>query len=531
MSEQYDYIVVGGGSAGCVVASRLVREFDARVLLLEAGGNDDSPLVSMPAGSFKMIFGGGEFVRTHQSIPQPALGGRAVSIHQANLLGGGSSVNVMVYTRGSREDYGRWDDICGKAGWDWNDILPYFMKHEGNQRFHNATHNGDGPLKVSEQPYVAEGSHYFVRTMQRLGVPFASDFNSGTLYGVGYQQATLNAGKRCNAARAFIDPIRSDPRLKISFRSKATKILIENGRAIGVEFKDKSGVKHAFAKREVILTAGALVTPKLLMLSGIGPAQQLKNHNIPVVSDLPGVGQNLQDHAGVMVVGSTRGAFGYHLQSSGWRMVRNAIQYALFRSGPVSSTGSEAVAFANIGKDSEEPDFQIYSLQMMWPGLVDKEDHGVTLMANLLRPKSRGSITIASANPDDDPLIDFNWMSDPEDRRLFLKAFRYIRNILKTNPLAAIIAKEAAPGANVDTDEDIAEYLRNTVTTNYHPCGTARMGRADDELAVLTPDLRVRGVDGLRVMDASSFPTIISANTNAPTMALADRGVDLMMNA
>lgn len=528
--DRFDYIIVGGGSAGCVAASRLVRDFNARVLLLEAGQSDDSHLIKMPAGSFKMIFGGGEFVKFHQSEAQPTLGGRSVSLPQGNVLGGGSSVNVMAYTRGSKHDYARWNETSGNTGWAWEDLLPHFMKQEGNQRFHNDVHNGDGPLKVSEQPYIVEGAHAFVRTMQRLGVPFTQDFNAGELYGVGYHQATLFKGERCNAARAFLDPIRSDPRLQIVVRAKATRVLFDGKRAVGVEYRDPAGLHEARANGEVILTAGALVTPKLLMLSGIGPAAHLAEHGIPLISDQPGVGQNLQDHHSAFLIASTDGAHGYHGQSSGLPMIRNAIQYKLFKSGPVASTGSESMAFLNLDEPGADPDFQFYAIQTMWPGIADvKLDHGITFMANLMKPKSKGSIRLRSADPNADTIIDMNWMSDPDDERRFLKGLRFLRKVTTTDPLAGLIKAELAPGPGLTSDEDLLAYIRRTTGSNYHPCGTARMGSASDPDAVLTPDLRVNGVERLRVMDASMMPNIISCNTNATVMAVADRGVDLMM--
>lgn len=528
--DQYDYIVVGGGSAGCVVASRLINDFDARVLLLEAGQNDDHHLVRMPAGSFKMIFGGGEFVKFHETDAQPHLSGRTVSLPQGNVLGGGSSVNVMAYTRGSRHDYERWDAVSGSTGWGWEDLLPHFLKQEGNQRFDNLFHNGDGPLKVSEQPYIVEGAHLFVRTMQRLGVPFTPDFNTGNLHGVGYHQATVHKGERCNAARAFLDPIRKNPRLHIATHARVNRVLIENGRAIGVEYRDKTGTKRAMAGRETVLTAGALVTPKLLMLSGIGPAKDLAELGIAVVSNQPGVGKNLQDHHSAFLVAGTKGAHGYHGQSSGVAMIRNALQYMLFKSGPVASTGSESMAFLNLDDADADPDFQLYAIQTMWPGIADAPlDHGITFMANLMKPKSKGSVRLRSADSDASPIIDMNWLSDPEDRRRFIKGFRLLRQIIATDPIASIISAELAPGPDVTTDTEILDYIKRTTGSNYHPCGTARMGAADDPEAVLTSDLRVKGVEGLRVMDASMMPNIISCNTNATVMAVADRGVDLMM--
>ncbi len=528
--DDFDYIVIGGGSAGCVVASRLVKDFDARVLLLEAGHDDDSHLIKMPAGSFKMIFGGGDYVKFHQTSGQANLGGRVVSLPQGNVIGGGSSVNVMAYVRGSRRDYERWDEVSGNMGWAWDDLLPHFVKQEGNQRFHNEFHSGDGPLKVSEQPYIVEGAHTFVRTMQRLGLPFTPDFNTGDLLGVGYHQATLYRGERCSATKAFVDPIRSNPKLKIVTRATATRVVIENNRAVGVEYIDRKGLHRASAAAEVVLTAGALVTPKLLMLSGVGPAEHLAEHGIPVVSDQPGVGQNLQDHHSAFLVASTKGTHGYHGQSSGWRMIANAVQYMLFKSGPVSSTGSESMAFLNIDEPPEDPEFQFGAIQTMWPGLADaKLDHGITFLANVLRPKSRGSVRLRSRDPDDLPVVDMNWLSHEADERSYVKGLRFLRKVTGTDPMASIIAAELAPGPTLTDDRELLDYIRRTTGSNYHPCGTARMGRADDQDAVLTPDLRVKGVEGLRVMDASMMPTIVSCNTNATVMAVADRGVDLMM--
>lgn len=530
--DQYDYIVVGGGSAGCVVASRLVNDFNARVLLLEAGQDDDHHLVRMPAGSFKMIFGGGEFVKFHETDAQPHLSGRTVSLPQGNVLGGGSSVNVMAYTRGSRHDYARWDAVSGNTGWGWDDLLAHFLRQEGNQRFDNDFHNGDGPLKVSEQPYIVEGAHLFVRTMQRLGVPFTPDFNTGNLHGVGYHQATLHKGERCNAARAFLDPIRKNPRLTIATHARVNRVIVQNGRATGVEYRDRSGTKRARAERETVLTAGALVTPKLLMLSGIGPAKDLADLGIDVVSDQPGVGRNLQDHHSAFLIAGTKGAHGYHGQSSGLAMVRNALQYMLFKSGPVASTGSESMAFLNLDDANADPDFQLYAIQTMWPGIADAPlDHGITFMANLMKPKSKGSVRLRSADPDASPIVDMNWLSEPEDQRRFVKGLRLLRHIIRTEPIASIIKAELAPGPAVETDAEILDYIKRTTGSNYHPCGTVRMGAADDREAVLTPDLRVKGVEGLRVMDASMMPNIISCNTNATVMAVADRGVDLMMRA
>ena len=478
-----------------------------------------------------MIFGGGNFVKFHQTTEQASLGGRAVSLPQGNVLGGGSSVNVMAYVRGSRCDYQRWNEASGNTGWGWDDLLPHFRRQEGNQRFENEIHSGDGPLKVSEQPYIVEGAHMFVRTMQRLGLPFTPDFNTGAPLGVGYHQATLYRGERCSAAQAFLGPIRSHPNLRIMTNATVTRILLNGNRAVGVEFRDKRGLHKVSTSREVLLTAGALVTPKILMLSGIGPGKHLMEHGIPIVSDQPGVGRNLQDHHSAFLIASTKGAYGYHGQSSGWRMILNAIQYLLFKSGPVSSTGSESMAFANLNEPPEDPDFQFGAIQTMWPGIADaKLDHGITFLANVLRPKSRGSVRLRSPDPYAAPVVDMNWLSHLDDERRYVQGIHFLRRVIGTDPMASIIASELAPGPAISKDSDILDYVRRTTGSSYHPCGTARMGRPDDPDAVLTPDLRVKGIERLRVLDASMMPTIISGNTNATVMAVADRGIDLMMH-
>jgi choline dehydrogenase-like flavoprotein len=528
---KYDYIIVGGGSSGCIAANRLVTDHGKRVLLLEQGAVDKSLLLKMPAGTFKMLFEGSPFVKQYESEPQVRMNGRVVRVPQGNVMGGGSSVNAMAYTRGSRQDYDRWDAALGQPHWGWDALLPYFKRQEGNQRFDNDAHGADGPMKVSDPRYRVEAADIFVRTMQRAGLPFRADFNAGDLYGVGYLQTTTWRGERSSASTAFIKPILGNPLLTVITDARVNRVLFEGDRAVGVEYQLKQSVLQAHASAEVILAAGTFATPKLLMLSGIGPAEHLREHGIDVRVDLPGVGENLQDHNTALVSMTTNGAYGYFGEDKGWPAVRNALRYFAFHDGPISSNGAETMAFINLQDPQADPDLQIYGVGVMWP-MEDEENvtHGFTLMANLVKPLSRGNVRLRSAHPGDDPLINPNWLSDPSDSSRLLQALKYLRQIAKTEPLAGIIRMEIQPGVEVQTDEQLMEYLKRTTESNYHPVGTCRMGPDHDPMSVLTSDLRVRGVSGLRVIDASMMPTIVSANTNAPVMAVADRAVTLMMS-
>ena len=527
----YDYIVVGGGASGCVTAHRLVKDHGARVLVLEAGPMDDSMLFRMPAGFFKML-GGSPYLNIYESDAQPMLNGRSTKVPQANVLGGGSSVNAMIYMRGKPEEYDEWDKASGGAGWTWRHMLPHYTRLEGNQRLNSVTHGMDGPLKVSDHLYICDMAHIFLQTMQGMGVPFTNDFNSGRQYGAGFMQLTTHKGRRCSAATAFLKPTLKDKRLTLKTGAHATRVLFEGDRAIGVEYVQNGQVNKALAAQEVVLCAGSYVSPKLLLLSGIGPAAHLRQHGIEVKVDLPGVGQNLQDHHEVPVSAYTNGAYGYFGEERGVKMIINGLQYLLFGSGPVASNGAETCAFVNPITRGEDTTVKIYCVGMIYldRDVSDvKPDHGVTFTCCLMRPKARGSVRLRSANPADNLLINPNFLGHPDDLAIEIAALRYGREILASRPMSDVIAREVLPGPDVQTDEELTAFCKRTVKTNYHPVGTCKMGVDSDPMAVVTPDLKVRGVENLRVFDVSMMPNLISANTNAPAMAIADKAVGLMM--
>jgi choline dehydrogenase len=536
MAEHFDYIVVGGGSSGCVTATRLVRDFGARVLLLEAGPRRSPKLLGMPAGYMKYL-ASDEFLTMHKSVPQPQLDGRAPIIPQGRLLGGGSAVNAMVYMRGNAADYDGWDRALGQgSGWSYRDLLPHFKGMEDNDHLGGEFHGSGGPLKVSHLGRHDIVSQTYVRTLQALGYPYNPDFNGAHQRGVGFMQHTIDGEtrRRCSAADAFLSQVIDDPRLTLLTEATAIGIILENGRAIGVRYRHGRRTEEAFADAEVILTAGSYISPKLLMLSGIGPAAHLGEHGIKVAVDLSGVGANLQDHHEVPTIAALNRPAGYFGQDRGMRMLMNGLQYLLFKTGRVTSTGVESCAFVDPRGEGTEPTVQLYCVPSIY---LDRDvsgltpTHGVTLTACVMRPKARGSVRLRSADPDDPPRVDCNFFGDPDDLALQVAAVRFARQVLKTRPLADLVDRELWPGPDRLADSDIEAHCKRTVKTTYHPVGTCRMGADDDPDAVLDTRLRVRGVAGLRVFDCSMMPRIVTGNTNAPALAIADRAVTLMMEA
>ncbi len=529
--EEFDHIVIGGGSAGCVAAGQLVAQGGCRVLLLEGGHSNRHPLLDMPPGIFKMI-NGSKFMEYHTTVPQPHLNGRAHDIPQGNVLGGGSSVNAQVYMRGRPSDYDAWDaELRGNndgADWSWNAVLPHFRGMEDNNRLLNEHHGAGGQMKVSDPGHIDQMSRWFVQSVQALGEPFNPDFNGASQRGVGFYQFMNRHGRRSSAAYAFLSPIEGDPRLTLRLEARAERILIENGRAVGVEWRDKAGTLHeSYMRGEVILTSGALITPKLLMLSGIGPADHLREHGIEVLADLPGVGQNLIDHPEVPIIATANGPYGYFKQGVGWRMIRNGLQFKLFGSGPILSAGVEAGAFVNPDDPTAEPTIQAFCVPIVYldrdtRSLVE-DTYGLTVTTVVVKPKSRGEVRLRSANPADKPLVSPNLLKDPADMAAMIAGQRFFVRAFQTGPLAERVKRIAIPDPAALDDATLGQHCRRFVKTNYHPASTARMGADGDPMAVLDAKMRVRGIEGLRVADMSAVPDINAGNTNAPAMMLGDR--------
>lgn len=528
----YDHIVVGGGSSGCVAAARLVKG-GARVLLLEAGYSHRHPLLDMPPGIFKMI-NGSKFMRYHRTTPQAHLDGRVHDIPQGNVLGGGSSVNAQVYIRGRAADYDGWEAVLrgnnDGVGWSWADVLPHFIGMEGNNRLIGDLHGADGPLQVSDPGHIDDMSRWFVQTLQTLGEPFNPDFNGTAQRGVGFYQFTNRNGRRSSAAYAFIAPLEGNPNLTVRLNAKVSRVIIEGGRAVGVDWQEKGKAHSARAEGEVIVAAGALVTPKLLMLSGIGEADHLEEHGIDVQADLPGVGQNLTDHPEVPMTAYANGRYGYYKQGDGWRMLRNGAQFKLFGSGPVTSAGVEAGAFVNPSDPNAPPSIQAFCVPIVY---LDrdapkdlKDDYGVTITTVVVKPKSRGQVRLASPNPDHMPLVSPNLLHHPDDMAKMIEGQRFFLRAFDADPLARRIDRIALPTDR--SDDGLRAHCKRFVKTNYHPVATARMGADGDKMAVLDARMRVRGIDGLRVCDMSAVPDINAGNTNACALMLGDRCASLI---
>lgn len=530
-ASTYDYIIVGAGSAGCVLANRLSADPSKRVLLLEAGPSDDLLWIKIPAGMTR-LFSNSKVNWRYQGAKEPGFNNRMLYCPRGKTLGGSSSINGLVYMRGNSHDYDAWRDE-GNEGWGWSDVLPYFKKSERQLRGGDEYHGATGELAISDvvNPHIA--SLTFIESAKAIGIPFNKDFNGAQQYGVGYPQMTMEKGVRQSAATAFLKPIRGRSNLEVQVNAHAEKILFEGKRAVGVRFaiKGQNAKREVFAK-EVILSGGTIASPQLLMLSGVGPDVHLRSHGIKVVHDLPGVGENLHDHAYVHFLNQVTPKFSINQEIQGWRLIPHVLHYVGARKGLLTSAAAQVCLFVKSDPSMVSPDLQIqfrpFSIVVTEDGkIVPEKIPVVTASCSQIRPKSRGRIRLNSANPYDDPNILMNYLTHEDDCKALIAGIRWMRKIFAAEPLSKYVVKETMPGSQVQTDEQLLDYLRKFGQSMYHPVGSCRMG--NDDRAVVDSRLRVRGIEGLRVIDASIMPNISSGNTNAPAIMIAEKGADMVL--
>ncbi|HEY5324086.1 MAG TPA: choline dehydrogenase [Caldimonas sp.] len=529
--REFDYVIVGGGSAGCVLASRLSEDPEVTVCLLEAGPADKSVLIHCPAG-LAVLAKNGAANWAFQTVPQSGLNGRRGYQPRGKVLGGSSSVNAMIYLRGQPRDYDDWA-AEGNAGWSWAEVLPYFKRAEHNERGADAWHGTGGPLNVKDLTTPNRFGGVFVEAGRQAGYSHNPDFNGASQEGVGVYQVTHKSGERHSVAKGYLTPNLGRPNLTVVTSAHTHRVVFDGRRASGVEVRVGNETKVFLARREVLLSAGALQSPQLLMLSGIGPAEQLRGLGIEVCHDLPGVGANLHDHVDVVQVLDAphlKDLFG--LSFAGMvSTIKGIFEWRRHRRGMLTTNFAEAGGFIRSRPEEERPDLQLHFVigKLVDHGRKTVLGHGYSCHVCLLRPKSRGSLRLASADPRAAPLIDPAFLADPDDLQRLVRGFKAMRRILEQPALAGHGARELAKSAGARSDAEIESFIRDHADTIYHPVGTCRMGNGP--MDVVDAELRVRGVQGLRVVDASIMPAIVSGNTNAPTVMIAEKAADMIKAA
>jgi choline dehydrogenase len=534
MTDIFDFVIVGAGTAGCVLAGRLSEDGRHTVLLLEAGGSDRSPWIQIPIGYGRTFFDR-RINWMYDTEPVEALGGRRSYWPRGKVLGGSGSINAMVYVRGQPHDFDEWK-AAGNPGWGWDDVLPFFTKSEDFDRF-SALHGRGGPQHVTEIfPHVHPVCHSFIETAEAMGFPVTTDFNGTHPEGVGFYQINTNKGWRASTANAFLRPARKRANLELRTKAHATRILFEGKRATGVEYRRKGQVQQVFARREVILSGGAINSPQLLMLSGIGAAEDLKAKGITPLVDVHAVGRNLQDHIAVSYFYKARTATLNDVLHPLLGKALAGLRYMIDRAGPLSLSVNQSGGFVRSNSAQERVDLQLYFSPVSYTRtplserkLLSPDPFSAFLLShNPCRPTSRGQISLASPDPSTHPRIDPNYLGTEEDVQVVLAGNRLLRSIARTRPLADVITEEIAPGVEHEGDEALLADFRARADTVYHPNSTCMMG-PDPATSVVDARLRVHGVEGLRVVDASVFPTITSGNTNAPTVMVAEKGAAMIL--
>ncbi len=526
--EKYDYIVVGAGSSGCVLANRLSADPHNRVLLLEAGGPDRSPWIHIPIGYYRTIFdkrlGWG-----YESAPNPGLKGRRIPYPRGKVLGGCSSINGMAWVRGQAADYDHWRQL-GNDGWSFSDVLPYFKRSEDYDKGDSALRGRGGPVKVSIVPDARPICDAFLTAAEEAGIPRADDYNGAEQEGVALFQTSSRDGRRCSAAVAYLKPVRSRVNLHVETNALTTAIKVVDGRAVEVAYEKGGESRRVGAAREIILAAGAINSPQILQISGIGAPDMLRAAGIETVVALPGVGANLQDHPQIRLVHELREPRSVNDEvRSIFGKARTFLRYVLTRSGPMALSAGQVTLFARALPESATPDIQFHFIPFSadGPGKSLHSYSGVTSSVCCLRPQSRGRVEITSADPRQAPAIRLNFLGEAADQRVMVEGFKVARRIAETSAFASQVVAERIPGPEVRSDDEILDYVQATASTIFHPVGTCRMG--PDEKAVVDPQLRVRGVAGLRVADCSIMPTLVSGNTNAPAIMIGEKAADMIL--